>query len=125
MTTRERIDRRSLPSLHRAGRGGFRRRALCVLTLLALAEIGSAYAACVPTGTSHGDTIVCSGSQTEAVFARSGNDSISILPGASIILSGPRSATAVDAGPGNDSVVNEGIISVTVTLPALAPEDSY
>ena len=121
MTTRERIGGASAPSSNCAERSAFRRRALCVLTLIALAEMGSAYAACVPAGTPHGDTIVCSGTQTEGVAAGSGDDSISILPGASISVADPRYATAVDAGAGNDSVVNEGRISVTVTPPALAP----
>ncbi len=114
-------ERPSPLALNYFARGGFRRRALCVLTLLALAEIRPANAACVPTGTSHGDAIVCSGSQTEAVTARSGDDSISILPNASIILGTQQSTTAVDAGPGNDSVVNDGLVSLTVAPPAVAP----
>ena len=123
MTTRERMGAFA-PTSNCAERSAFRRRALCVLTLIALAEMGSAYAACVPSGTPHDDTIVCSGSQSEAVAAGSGDDSISVLPGASVSLTAQRSATAIDAGSGNDSVVNEGIISVTVTLPALAPAAS-
>src|SRR5258708_36641491 len=115
------IERRSPLALNYVERGGFRRPALCVLTLLALAEVRSANAACVPAGTSHGDTIVCSGSQTEGVTAKSGDDSISILPGASIILAAPQSATAVDAGSGNDSVANDGLVSVTVSHAPAAP----
>src|SRR5262249_62284411 len=52
------------------------------------------------------------------VGRRSGNDTISILPGASISLTGTQSATAVDAGSGNDSVLNDGSVSVTLTPPA-------
>ena len=48
------IERRSPLALNYVERSGFRRRALCVLTLLALAEVRSANAACVPAGTSHG-----------------------------------------------------------------------
>ncbi len=118
---RKSIERPSPLALNYVERSGFRRRALCVLTLLALAEVRSANAACVPAGTSHGDTIVCSGSQTEGVTAKSGDDSISILPGASIILAAPQSATAVDAGSGNDSVANDGLVSVTVSPAPAAP----
>ncbi|HUL91104.1 MAG TPA: hypothetical protein VLV56_02050 [Burkholderiales bacterium] len=122
MSRKERIERPSLPlPSNDVERGGFRRRALCALTMLALAEIGSAHAACAPAGTSHGDTIVCSGSQSEGVTAKSGNDSISILSGASISLTGAQSATAIDAGSGNDSVVNDGRVSVTVSPAPAAP----
>src|SRR5882672_9779437 len=114
-------ERPSPLALNYVERSGFRRRALCVLTLLALAEVRSANAACVPAGTSHGDTIVCSGSQTEGITARSGDDSISILPGASIILAAPQFTTAVDAGSGNDSVVNDGLVSLTVSPAPAAP----
>src|SRR5258708_11024972 len=118
---RKSIERPSPLALNYVERSGCRRRALCVLTLLALAEVRSANAACVPAVTSHGDTIVCSGSQTEGVTAKSGDDSISILPSASIILAAPRSATAVDAGSGNDSVANDGLVSVTVSPAPAAP----
>src|SRR5882672_11411240 len=121
MARKQSLERPSPLALNYVERSGFRRRALCVLTLLALAEVRSANAACVPAGTSHGDTIVCSGSQTEAVTARSGDDSISILPNASIILGTQQSTTAVDAGSGNDSVVNDGLVSLTLALPAVAP----
>src|SRR5258708_3397503 len=118
---RKSIERPSPLALNYVERSGFRRRALCVLTLLALAEVRSANPACLPAGTSQGDTIVCGGSQTEGVTAKSGDDSISILPSASIILAAPQSATAVDAGSGNDSVANDGLVSVTVSPAPAAP----
>src|SRR5882672_5702858 len=121
MGRKARSERPSPLPLNRAERSGFHRRALCVLTLMALAEVGSARAACAPASTSHGDTIVCSGDQTEGLIAKSGDDSISILTGASISITGTQSATAVDAGSGNDSVVNDGRISVTLAPPAVAP----
>src|SRR5258708_3159849 len=118
---RKSIERPSPLALNYVERSGCRRRVRCVRPLLALAEARSANAACVPAGTSHGDTIVCSGSQTEGVTAKSGDDSISILPSASIILAAPQSATAVDAGSGNDSVANDGLVSVTVSPAPAAP----
>src|SRR5262249_1492927 len=118
MARREGGKRRTPLEFNRVERGGFRRRGLFVITLLALAEMRPAQAACVPSGSPHGDAIVCSGSQTEGVVARSGNDTISLLPGASISPTGTQSATAVDAGSGNDSVLNDGSVSVTLTPPA-------
>src|SRR5258705_5193810 len=92
-------ERPSPLALNYVERGGFRRRALCVLTLLALAEVRSANAACVPAGTSPGDAIVCSGSQTQALTPRTGDDSISILPHPSSILRTPQYTTPLDASP--------------------------
>src|SRR5258708_19580126 len=103
---RKSIERPSPLALNYVERSGFRRRALCVLTLLALAEVRSANAACVPAVTSHGDTIVCSGSQTEGVTAKSGDDSIPIPPSPTILLPAPQSPTPVHARSRNHSLPN-------------------
>src|SRR5436190_14417642 len=82
-----------------------------VLTLVPSAAV---YGACAPSGTNQKDTIVCNDADTLGVAAKSGNDSITVSAGASVSVSSSGSATAIDAGTGNDTVVNNGRVAVTI-----------
>jgi len=75
-------------------------------------------AGCAPAGTSHSDAILCSGTQAERLASGSGDDHVSMLADADVSIEPPASVVspiAIDAGPGRDTVVNEGSVSITAT----------
>ena len=83
-------------------------------TTLCIAPV-AVRAGCEPTGTDRADTIVCSGTDTRSVRAGAGDDRVTVPRSAIVAVQMPPFAmppTAIDAGSGNDVVLNEGTVSL-------------
>jgi len=89
---------------------------LAMLALLLAAPAASAD--CTPAGTPHDDTIECTDTDTQGVRALRGDDIISILPAADVVLQSmgiDPTPIVIDAGFGDDTVTNDGTINVEST----------
>lgn len=85
--------------------------------VLGLAPL-AARAACTPAGSSQPDDIVCSGTDEQGVRAGAGDDRVTVTRGAIVSVQVPGTATApvaIDAGSGNDNVLNQGTVTVRFT----------
>ena len=94
---------------------------------LSLFPLAPVYAGCVPPGTPGDDVITCTGLDVTGVDAIEGNDEVTAETGSSIEIikinspldppiSAEYSATAIDAGDGEDTVTNWGSIDVETKL---------
>lgn len=83
-------------------------------------SVSGARADCSPPGTHRSDTITCTGTDTAGIEAGSGNDHVAVLPDASVVVEVVPSNTpsiAIDVGTGDDTVENDGIVSLTANPP--------
>ena len=103
----------------------------CV-TILAITVPMQLYAVCEIVGTTPegGNIIVCDGPDTTGVISGNGNDIITINVGADVTKTDLQSvdftatvtAAAIDAGGGNDQIINQGSVGSNATLFIYAPD---
>ena len=68
---------------------------------------------CAPAPTPKGDVIDCTGTISGGAQGKSGNDTITVISGASMTAGAPAAQTGIDGGNGKDTIISHAEIAVS------------